>query len=46
MERPHVRNGRSIANLNTLTSILINANARKRVRARNRELLPFRRSAA
>ena len=37
--RPHVRNRRSVANLNTLTYIVINAKALKRVRKTNRDLL-------
>jgi hypothetical protein len=39
IERPHVRNGRSVATLKTLTSIVINAKALKRVRQLNCDLL-------
>ena len=39
LKRPKVRNGRSVANLNTLTSILINAKALQRARAINASLL-------
>jgi hypothetical protein len=39
IERPHVRNRRWVANLNTLTYLVINANALKRVRKTNRDLL-------
>jgi hypothetical protein len=39
IERPHVRNRRSVANLNTLTYLVINAKALKRVRSTNRQLL-------
>jgi hypothetical protein len=39
IERPHVRNRRSVANLNTLTYIVINAKALKRVRKVNADLL-------
>lgn len=46
IERPHVRNRRSVANLNTLTYIVINANALKRVRKTNRELLTPKLSVA
>ena len=41
IERPKVRNGRSVANLNTLTYILINLKALHRVKALNRSLLAF-----
>jgi hypothetical protein len=34
IERPHLRNGRSIANLNTLIYVLINLHALQRVRKR------------
>jgi hypothetical protein len=41
LKRPKVRHGRSVANLNTLTYILINANALQRARAINALLLPL-----
>jgi hypothetical protein len=34
IERPHIRNGRAIANLNTLTYILINLRLLQRIRQR------------
>jgi hypothetical protein len=46
IERPHVRNRRSVANLNTLTYLVINANALKRVRKTNRDLLTAKFSRA
>lgn len=39
IERPKVRNGRSVTNLNTLIYIVINAKALQRVRAINASLL-------
>lgn len=39
IERPHVRNRRSVANLNTLTYILLNIRALQRVRTLNASLL-------
>jgi hypothetical protein len=39
MERPHVRNRRSVTNLNTLTYILINLKALQKARAVNASLL-------
>lgn len=39
IERPKVRNGRSVSNLNTLTYIVINAKALQRARAINASLL-------
>lgn len=39
LERPRVHNGRSVANLNTLTYLLINLRALQRVRSINAELL-------
>lgn len=39
IERPHVRNRRSVANLNTLTYILINLRALQRARSINTSLL-------
>ncbi len=41
IKRPNVRNGRSVANLNTLTYILINLKALQRARAINCSLLPL-----
>ena len=46
IERPHVRNRRSVANLNTLTYIVINAKALKRVRQINADLLSPKRTLA
>ena len=43
IKRPKVRNGRSVANLNTLTYIIINAKALQRARAINASLLPLSR---
>src|SRR5260221_7086573 len=39
IERPKVRNGRSVANLNTLTYLVINVRALQRVKSINRGLL-------
>ena len=39
IERPKVRNGRSVAHLNTLTSIVINLRALQKARRINAELL-------
>jgi hypothetical protein len=41
LKRPKVRNGRSVANLNTLTYLLINLHALQRARAINAALLPL-----
>lgn len=42
LDRPNVRNGRSVCNLNTLTYIIINAKALQRARSINSSLLtPF-----
>ena len=41
IERPRVRNRRSVTNLNTLTYLVINAKALQRARAINTRLLPF-----
>jgi len=41
IERPHVRNRHSVANLNTLTYILVNLKALQRVRSINAQLLSF-----
>lgn len=41
IERPKVRNGRSVAQLNTLTYIIINLKALRRVKRINRTLLAF-----
>ena len=46
IERPHVRNRRSVANLNTLTYILISVKALRRVRQLNGDLLTPRLSSA
>ena len=39
IERPKVRNGRSVANLNTLTYLVINVRALQRAQSINRGLL-------
>jgi len=39
IERPRVRNGRSVANLNTLIYLVINGRALQRARSINAELL-------
>ncbi len=44
IERPKVRNGRSVAVLNTLTYLVINATALQRARAINASLLAFPRT--
>jgi hypothetical protein len=41
IERPQVRNGRSVANLNTLIYIIINVRALSRAKSINKELLPM-----
>ena len=41
IERPKVRNARSVANLNTLTYLIINVHALKKVKSINRGLLPM-----
>ncbi len=38
IERPRIRNGQAIANLNTLTYVLINLHALERVRAHKAEV--------
>ncbi len=43
IKRPKVRNGRSVANLNTLTYIIINAKALQKAHAINASLLPLNR---
>lgn len=43
IKRPKVRNGHSVANLNTLTYIIINAKALQRARSINASLLPVSR---
>ncbi len=45
IERPKVRNRRSVSRLNTLTYLVINAKALQRARDINARLLPFPRSA-
>jgi hypothetical protein len=41
IERPHVRNMRSVRNLNTLTYLLINVRALQRAKSINRRILPM-----
>ncbi|MBO0781598.1 MAG: hypothetical protein J2P37_22485, partial [Ktedonobacteraceae bacterium] len=41
IERPRVRNGRSVANLNTLTYLVVNVRALYRAQSINRRLLPM-----
>ena len=41
IERPKVRNGRSVANLNTLIYIIINVRALERAKSINKGLLPM-----
>lgn len=40
IERPHIRNGQAVANLNTLTYVLLNLRALQRVRQHRSELRP------
>lgn len=39
IERPKVRNGRSVANLNTLTSVILNGHVLQKAQSINRGLL-------
>ncbi len=41
IERPKVRNGRSVANLNTLIYVVINVRVLKDAKSTNRRLLPI-----
>ncbi len=41
IERPKVRNGRSVANLNTLIYLIVNVRALERVKFINKRLLPI-----
>jgi hypothetical protein len=42
IERPKVRNGRSVANLNTLIYLVVNVRALERVKSINKKLLSVR----